>query len=171
MASGTAEQKKEVISNGAIPGLIRLMESEILEIGTQAACALGNIAADEGVDFRDMVLQGGAVGPLIKMMEKGFVENNMEAIKQGNRTLSYLCQEMPLPPYEEVKDSVQVFAQVVMSQEDEGVLEDVGVLEDALCALVYLSGESEEKVKEIAQEKVQRVLDTGVVPFVVKLLE
>ena len=53
-----------MVDNGVIPELIKLLGSSSKEVRTQAVWTLGNIAGGSAV-FRDLILQGGAVAPLV----------------------------------------------------------------------------------------------------------
>jgi len=156
VAVGTTKQIQEMVDNGATPGLIKLLRSQSKEVRSQAMWALANISADN-VNFRDTILQGGAIGPLVKIMEEALSEENLKLIKEGNWLLATLCQRKPEPPYEEVKDALSIFAKVILSQTDDMILKD------ALWSLQCLSHGDEERI--------QPVLDTGVVPSLVKFLE
>ncbi len=151
VASRTSEQTKQVVDNGAVPGLVKLLGSHSKDARGQAIWALGNIAADNE-DLRDAVRKEGAIGPLIKIIEEALYKGDILFIKNGTWALSNLCRRGP-----ELRDCIPIFAKVVITQKD------MGILHDALFALVWLSNGDEEKI--------QRVLETGVVPSLVKNME
>lgn len=155
MASGTTEQTQQVVDHGVIPELIKLLSSSSSkEVRTQAIWTLGNISGD-GAVFRNLVLQGGAVAPLIKILEEAVSERAENTLKYGTWALSNFCRGKPSPPYEGIKDALPILAKVIMGQED------LEVLVDALWCLSYLSDSGK-------QEGIQGVIDTGVVPYVVQ---
>jgi len=157
LASGTTEQTQSILDHGAIPALVRLLGLSDNELKEQAVWALGNIAGDNP-KFRDFVIQSGIVHPIITMIEEASAEGNQVLIKNGTWALQNLCRGKPKPPFYAVKDTIPVFARVIMSQED------VDTLADAAIALSYLSDGAE------SSEKAQMVFDTGVVPFLVRFL-
>ncbi len=156
LSSGTTEQTRQVVENGAIPALIKLLKSPNKDGRAQAIWTLGNIAGDN-VNFRDQVIQEGIMGPLIKTMDEALNGGDQPMINHGTWTLSNLCRGKPSPNFNDMKDALPVFVRVIMSQEN------VDVLIDALWALSYLSDGPEERV--------QKVLDTDVVPYIVKHME
>jgi len=145
-----------VVDHGAIPELIKLLGSPNKEVRSQAMWALANIATDN-VDFRDAVRKEGAIDPLIKIMEEALSTRDLQSIREGNWALSSLCRKKPLPPYEEIKAALPIFVKVIMSEEA------ADTLKDALWSLVNLSNGDEVRI--------QQVIDTGVVPSLVKLIE
>jgi len=136
--------------------LVGLLESPSYEVKEQAIWALGNIAGDN-YEFRDIIIQAGAVYPLIRIIEESVAEGTL--LKNAIWALLNLCRGKPLPPYYAVRDTIPVFARVIMTQEN------TELLMDAALALSFLSGGSNE------DDRNQRVLDTGVVPFLVRLLD
>jgi len=97
------------------------------------------------------------MGSLIKIMEVALAEEDKPMIKNGNWALSNLCRGKPLPAWKGTKEALPILARVTMGQEDPEILLD------ALWALAYLSDGGEERT--------QQVLDTGVVPSIVKHME
>jgi len=153
LASGTSQQTEAVVDNGAIPELTKLLGSSNKEVYSQAVWTLGNIAGDN-VQMRNVVLQGGAVGPLINIVEKAISEGDMSLIRQGTWALANLCRGKPLAPFILLQDMIPVFAKIIMG------LEDPDVLMDAFLSISTLSDGN--------SERIQRIFDSGVVPFVVK---
>lgn len=81
------DQKKIIITlffsqqtgSGAIPILVKLLESSEAEVREQAAWALGNVAGD-GPESRDAVLLGGILQPLVKIIKNGEEEDSTKVI-------------------------------------------------------------------------------------------
>merc|ERR1719502_2056017 len=67
IASGTAEQTRVVVENGALPIFVQLLQSQNDDVREQAVWALGNIAGDSP-NFRDLVLQSGGLDSIIAVL-------------------------------------------------------------------------------------------------------
>jgi len=102
-------------------------------------------------------LAHGALYPLISVLKKAIDEKDNLIIKQGTWALSNLCRGKPEPDYNKVRDAIPVLSSVIQ----ESIHLDV--LSDALWALTHLS--------EGNYLKVQRVLQTGIVPSLVRHIE
>jgi len=158
LTSGTTKQTQMILDHGAIPVLIRLSKSSNREVREQIIWVLGNIAGDSS-QFRDCLIHAGAVNPFIKIMEESLSAEDQALIKHGTWALSNLCRGKPLPPFYAVKNTIPIFARVIATQED------IDTLTDAAWALSFLSDGSSH------EEKTQMVFDSGVVPYLVKLLD
>jgi len=123
----------------------------------KAAWPLGNLAG-ASVNFRDEILQGGAISPLVEILDKALSEDDEYTIRDGNWALANICKVRPFPPSEDIKETLPVFAKVIMSQEDPEILKD---------AIWYMSYFFDgEKL-----ERIQQIIDAGVVPSIVKHME
>ena len=116
--------------------------------------AIGNIAAR--TSYGNILLDHGALHPLIDMLKEALVEKSTPLIRQGTRALSNLCRGRPLPAYERVADATLVLCTVVQE------VSDIDILRDAIWTLLYLSD---------GEHKVARVLEADIVPSLVRYLE
>jgi len=158
IASGSTEQTKQVVDQGTIPVLVKLLESPRFEIKDQAIWALGNISGDNA-EYRDLVLQAGALDSYIRMIGEAMNEGNGNIMKNGAWALCNLCRGKPLPEFSVIKDAIPVIAMLIMSQQD------IEILTDTLWALSYIS-EGDQHA-----ERIQMILGTGVMFSLVKILD
>lgn len=152
IASGSSEQTQCVVAAGAIPYFINLLRSKDTNVCEQAVWALGNIAGD-GAQLRDAVIHGGVLEPLLNLLNPdrsdGFVRN-------VTWTISNLCRNKnPAPPDFAVQKCLPSLAQLVHQ-------DDAEILSDACWAFSYIT--------DGTNEKIQWVIETGVVPRFVQLL-
>ncbi len=152
IASGTPDQARVVIDNGAVPEFTRLLASANLEIREQALWALGNIVG-ESPQYRDFILQHEVVQPLLAFANDEAL--TMAMLRTATWVLSNLCRGKPQPPFDIMKPTLPTLARIVLVQDD-------AVREDACWALSYLSDGSNDRIHD--------VIDTGVVPYIVELL-
>ena len=153
IASGTTNQTQCVIDKGGIPLFIKLLSDSNPGIAEQAVWAIGNISGD-CVFYRDTILKSGGLEPLVRLIQN---TTDKVMIKQGAWALSNLCRGSPLPKYEFVKSAVATICQVVKL----GIIDDKEILADCCWALSYLT--------EGQKSKIQRVVETGVIPSIVKI--
>nr|CAD7463571.1 unnamed protein product [Timema tahoe] len=152
IASGTTEQTNAVVQQGAVPKFINLLASPYMHVAEQAVWALGNIAGD-GPVARDLVLSLDALPALIGLIKPDTNESLMRNIVW---TLSNLCRNKnPPPPFDCIKPCLPVLNKLLYCQ-------DKDVLADACWALSYVTDGS--------NDKIQAVVDNGVVPRLVELL-
>lgn len=96
IASGTQEQTRAVVDNGAVPYFIQLLHSEDNNVCEQAVWALGNIAGD-GTQLRDEVIKHGVVKPLVDLAESRTITEPF--LSNVTWTISNLCRNKnPSPP-------------------------------------------------------------------------
>ena len=186
ITSGSSEQTRIVIKEGAVPILVRLLSSnndeqvreQVITLsllfekvvcfflpcnfmklivillnnnGYKAVEALGNIAGDSP-HCRDVVLQHGAMGPLLQNLTES---SKLSMLRKATWTLSCFCRGKPQPPFELVSPALPALANLLNSTDEK-------VLVDACWALSYLSDGS--------NDKIQAVIDAGVCRRLVELL-
>ncbi|KAL5457708.1 hypothetical protein EMCRGX_G034995 [Ephydatia muelleri] len=152
IASGNSHQTREVVKAGAVPMFVKLLSSEHMNVVDQAVWALGNIAGD-GADCRDFTIKSGIVQPLIALIKP---ELEIANLRNVTWTLSNLCRNKnPPPPYESVQQILPAIAYLIQHTDKE-------IVTDACWALSYLTDGN--------TERIQAVVDAGIVPRLVKLL-
>lgn len=100
-----------------------------------------------------MILKYGGLEPLLNIVN---TTTNRIIIKHGTWAISNLCRGKPLPDINLVSPAIPTLAAVLMRETD------IDVLTDAAWALSYLSRREQE---------VARLVETGVIPSLVKQLE
>ena len=114
--------------------------------------ALGNIAGDSP-NFRDLILAHKGLKPLIAILS---TTEDPQMIKNGTWAISNLCRGRPLPEIKFVEEAIPILCQVLKRETDPDVLTD------AAWAVSYLSR---------GPPKIQAIIDTQVIPSLVKHLE
>lgn len=152
VASGTSEQTNAVVKAGGVPKFVALLSSPNSHVAEQAVWALGNIAGD-GPNTRDQVLNYNTVAELLAL-----INPNIEITFLRNIvwSLSNLCRNKNPPPcFDKVKPCLNAFSQLLHYA-------DTDVLADTCWALSYMTDGS--------NDKIQAVVDSGVVDRLVELL-
>ncbi len=140
-----------VVNSGAVPHLISLISSPILDVQEQAVWALGTIADDRPM-CRDYVLQAGALRPLLALFSE---QHKLSMLRNATWTLSNFCRgKQPQPDWDLISPALTPLSKLIHSPDDE-------VLMDACWAISYLSDRS--------KDKAQAVIEAGVVPRLVEL--
>ncbi len=100
-----------------------------------------------------MILKLGGLPPLRYIVDN---TTNKVITKHGTWAISNLCRGKPLPDLALVEEAIPTLANVIQRESD------VDVLTDATWAMSYLSRQ---------ESKVAQVVQTGVVPALVRILE
>ena len=159
IASGTSAHTQLVVRAGALPSLIRLLDSTSVEIREQAVWALGNIAGDSP-ELRDEVLGHNIVPILTRRLD---AELSLPARKQHPPlmrnavwTIANLCRGKPPPAFAKVRGVIPVLGRAIETNDTE-------MQADACWALNYL-GDGD-------HERIQALVDAGVCARLVELME
>ncbi|EFX74589.1 hypothetical protein DAPPUDRAFT_251789 [Daphnia pulex] len=153
IASGTSDQKKAVVSAGAVARLICLLGSPHPVVAEQAVWALGNIAGG-GPELRDHVIELGIIKPLITLIKPDAPDTLLRKVAwvSGN-----LCHNKILPPsVHAVRQILPALSQLIHKNDKE-------ILFCACSALSFLTDRHNKRIQE--------VVDAGVVPRLVALLD
>lgn len=153
IASGSYAQTLAVVNAGAVPPLVRMLESPIDQIREQAMWALGNIVGDSVV-LRDVVLATGALPILLDLITDMPAE---QLLRAPLWIFSNLFRTKPLPHTSQVFCAMPVLAALALGCQETSLLCDV------CWALAHLGS--------CTVDRIQRFLDSGVLPRVIQLTQ
>lgn len=148
----STDRTRVVVECSAVPYLAQLLNSPNPEIREQAAWCLGNVAGD-GADLRDVVLANHAMPFLLANIAQ---PANISLLRNCTWTLSNFCRGKPAPSLDVVKPALSVLTQVLLQCSDEDTVVD------ATWAFSYIS--------DGANERIQAVVDQGIIPTLVNML-
>lgn len=159
IASGTSAHTALVVRAGALPSLIRLLNSPSVEIREQAVWAIGNIAGDSP-ELRDEVLNHNIVPILTSRLD---IELSLPARKQHPSlmrnavwAIANICRGKPPPAFAKVRLVIPVLGRAIETSDPE-------MQADACWALNYL-GDGD-------HERIQALVEAGVCSRLVELME
>lgn len=120
----------------------------------QASLALGNIAGI-GARYRNDVLEKGAMSPLLNNIQTCSPEN-LSLLRAAVTATSNLCRSKPLPPLDHVSPAFPILALAIQHPDTDIASNSLEALADSC------SG---------TPDQVQLVIDCGVVPLIVSILD
>jgi len=153
MTSESLELKWAAVQADVIPVYVNQLNSPVADVKEQAIRALGLIAADS-IDWRDRVLDSGALLPLLRVLEES--NDSSSIFRGGVWTLSQFCRGNPQPHFDVVKTALPTLAKLIHN-------DDVDVVTDSCSALSYIT--------DGLFDIVQAVVDASVCPRLVELLD
>lgn len=152
LAYGNSEHTLAITSAGAVPALADLLLSPDRRVCEQAVWALGNIVGDGG-EPRLQVISQGIVERIISLVGPDTPEKFLRLISW---VILNLCRNVPpLPPIETIAEIVPAVKELVQNSDLEVVL-------DSVWAVSLVAGSS--------YEKIQMLIDFGMVPLILPLL-
>lgn len=134
--------------------LVQLLVSPHIEVVEQAIWGLGNIAGDS-YKVRDLVINEGAIQPIATILDRA--QPGSSFVRNASWTLSNLCRGRPPPEFSKVARAIASLSKVLIENDLDDILIDV------CWAMSYLSDGGEERIPTILQ--------TGVLPRLVQLLQ
>lgn len=149
----STEHTRVIVSNGAVPPLVKLMMSKSPDIREQCLWCLGNVAGD-GHDMRDLVLKvPGAVNNLLMNIKHAASDS---LLANATWTLSNFCRGKPQPALDMIKPALPYLAKLITHTK-------LDVVGDACWALSYISDGDDDRI--------QACLDLNIVPTLMRLLQ
>jgi len=152
VASGTTEQTHVVVEYGGVKTFVDQLASPNEDVREQAIWGLGNIAGDSPA-LRDRVLAAGALQPIVDLHD---ATPSLTFRRNAVWTLSNFCRGKPQPPLEQVSGAMRMLVGALGSDDEQ-------IITDAAWALSYIA--------DGPNDRIQAVLDAGILPRIVELLE
>lgn len=150
ITAGKAEHTAAVMREGALAGLVRLLQSPHEVIVEQAIWCLGNIATDR-IEFCNKIVEHVPLHNFIEVFKK-YPSEDMWCISSW--ALSCMCNGVQLLPTQGTKDLLDVIVHLLNHKEPE-------ISINAATALVQLTASS---------ENIDLILQAGVCPIIVNCL-
>ncbi|KAA0155931.1 hypothetical protein FNF27_00219 [Cafeteria roenbergensis] len=154
IASGTAAHTELVITSGAPELLVQMLGSREVNVREQAVWALGNIAGDSP-KTRDFVMSIGGMLPILNLLRPE-LSPSQSMLRNVAWCISNFCRGKPRPHLDTLQPCLASLTYII------GSMSDTEVLTDACWALSYLS--------DGGNERVQAVLERGLLPRIIELL-
>jgi len=155
IASGTTHHCRAVVDAGAVPPLLGLLSSDSVEAREQAVWCVSNIAGDCAA-FRDTLLNCGAMGRVLEMIEVTAVAGQMGPLRNATWALSNLVRGKPAPARDHVLPALPTLSKLLH-------LEDAELLADTAWALAYIA--------EADNGFIDAIAAAGCVPRMLHVLE
>ena len=152
VASGTNTNTHYVIHQGAVPAILRILNSPSEDVREQSTWAIGNLAG-EGPDCRDFIIKSGVMAPLLQCIMTP--SSKLSVLRNAVWALSNMCRAKPLPDMPVLAPALPILAELLNHTDPEVVV-------DACWALSYAS--------DGPPERVQAVLNQAIMPRIVQLL-
>ncbi|KAF2076194.1 hypothetical protein CYY_002494 [Polysphondylium violaceum] len=127
IASGTAAHTKQVVENGALVPLVKLLSPNskaIKDLKEQCVWAIGNITGGSP-KYRDEALNFGVIDHLVDFASKTKAPSCLKTI---GLTLSNLCRGKPPPPFHLVSPALSLLETLVHHPDQEINIDAVGTL-------------------------------------------
>ncbi|CAD8087567.1 unnamed protein product [Paramecium sonneborni] len=160
IASGTNQQTQVIVKNGAIPILLKHLNSKHYNILEQVFWAIGNIAADEDGDFRNIIIQQGGLFKIVQISEKLMKENRSQLVKLCSWTLRNLSRGNPNQYIDKYKRQIiNLFTYIINKFDDQETLFD------AYWGLYYISNSKN------GLDSIQEIINTGIIDRFIQLLK
>lgn len=153
ICTGNEDQVQAIIKKDGIAVLKKVLNSPYQPNRSQAIWALGNIASDNFL-FRNLVLREGVLSHIISIIDH---EKDYQILKSCTWCLANLCRGKPLPALEYMLPAIEPLSCLIKAQNN------TNLLIDCVWTLYHISEE--------AEESLDRIIETGVIPRLVTLLK
>lgn len=110
IATGTNAQVQSLVEKGVIPLYVNILLEDDIHMIEQAIWGVGNISGD-CIDFRDLMLQAGAMRATVKLYNKIKYKVKRNFVQQVLWAGSNLCRLKPAPDLHKIAVSVGMFAE------------------------------------------------------------
>lgn len=152
IAAGTTENTHLLVKCGCVPRFVALLHSPSADCRDQGAWAIGNLAG-EGAACRDEALANNAMPGLLNLLANP--QEEVHVMRNATWAVSNLCRGKPSPSLEQVQIALPMLAALLSHHDEQMVV-------DAAWGISYIS--------DGQPERVQAVLEAGVLPRIVELL-